>query len=699
MDSKLTDLTQLASLDTGDLIYIAKITAGGAGDTGESRSVNVGTMLGGYLSDTGPFLSDTGPYVTDTGRFSAGGASVDTGKFISDSGGNLGGAAYQDTGYWLSDTGQFTFGSSVDTGKFIADSGVSALAYALLDDTGQTTMRATLGLGGAAVQDTGYWLSDTGFALSDTGFALSDTGRFLSDTGKIIADSGISTLGRALIDDTGQTTMRATLGLGGAAVQDTGYWLNDTGQFLSDTGKIIADSGITALGRALLDDTGQTTMQATLGLGSAAVQDTGYWLSDTGQFTFGGSVDTGKFISDSGGDLGSAAYLDTGYWLVDTGFALSDTGFALSDTGFALSDTGQFMSTGTEIINLTPGADQNNYTLGAISPSKEVYSIVDIAPTASIKITGIETTGWETGKRFALRNSSDPSSASAYLIILERLSASSDTGNQFSTPNLTIPMLLMPGETLEFYFNGGALVITGGSRWAGGLFDRRMTTTGFHWGATDNGGSTSAFPLTNTLGNKMPAAQMITGTTAHGMAYVIDSYGREIYAGAYGAMAFVGSIYLNSGLATAGEDYRCFMGFTSHYLDSYDTGDGDYPLDMIAWRYDRARSVNWSSVTRTNGTPADTGAASANSSGVAAANQTMFTGGAFVNGDGSRVDFFYSNDSMQTWTFGTSHADTGTIPASAARGMGLNAGIFKIAGTASRDILVSNLGAIGIPQP
>lgn len=109
-------------------------------------------------------------------------------------------------------------------------------------------------------------LTDTGQFLSDSGVFLADSGAFLADSGAFLSDNVITTLGRALVDDTGQTTMQTTLGLGSAAIQDTGYFLSDTGTHLSDSGAFLSDGVITTLGRALLDDTGQTTMHSTLGL-------------------------------------------------------------------------------------------------------------------------------------------------------------------------------------------------------------------------------------------------------------------------------------------------------------------------------------------------------------------------------------------------------------------------------------------------
>jgi hypothetical protein len=103
----------------------------------------------------------------------------------------------------------------------------------LLDDTGQTQARATIGLGSAAVVDTGTFLSD----------------------------SIITTLGRSIIDDTGQTKMLTTLGGGAkgrAIFQDTG------------TTAVLTELGFSALMRNLHDDTGQTQARTTLGLGIVA---------------------------------------------------------------------------------------------------------------------------------------------------------------------------------------------------------------------------------------------------------------------------------------------------------------------------------------------------------------------------------------------------------------------------------------------
>lgn len=166
-DTKLSNLMDTGSLDTGDLIYAVVQPF----DTGSGRRVQLGNLItsfpGSAQQDTGYFLSDTGQFLSDTGF-----ALSDTGRFLSDSG-----FALSDTGFALSDTGQF-------------------------------------------LSDTGFALSDTGFALSDTGFALSDTGQFLSDTGRFLSDSGF---------DASSTAATSTLAFRGTSGMVVKAQSTDTG--------------------------------------------------------------------------------------------------------------------------------------------------------------------------------------------------------------------------------------------------------------------------------------------------------------------------------------------------------------------------------------------------------------------------------------------------------------------------------------
>ena len=311
-DSEVIDLDTGSVPDTGDDFHVVQ--------NGESVRMPFGVAWQGTIlaraSDTGYFMSDTGLGITDTGRFLASG---DTGLFLSDS------------GVFLADTGQFLS----DTGKIIADSGITQLGRNLIDDTGQTTMRATLGLGSSAVQDTGYFMSDTGLGVTDTGrfLAFGDTGIFLSDSGVFLSDTG------QFLSDTGSympnTFTRSELSAALSDINIDGvagdWWGNipfiktggamEVGKFLdfhdSDTGtadndgRLSVEDGVMSFDGKRLVDTGnpmtldeKTLTNPIYNLADAA--DTGYFLSDSGYYR----QDTGKLLSDSGPI--ALTYADTG---------------------------------------------------------------------------------------------------------------------------------------------------------------------------------------------------------------------------------------------------------------------------------------------------------------------------------------------------------------------------------------------------
>lgn len=59
MGSKLTDLTRITSVDTGDLIYVARTV----GDTGVSAAISRRDLFATVPTDSGIFVSDTGRFI------------------------------------------------------------------------------------------------------------------------------------------------------------------------------------------------------------------------------------------------------------------------------------------------------------------------------------------------------------------------------------------------------------------------------------------------------------------------------------------------------------------------------------------------------------------------------------------------------------------------------------------------------------
>ena len=138
-------------------------------------------------------------------------------------------------------------------------------------------------------------------------------------------------------------------------------------------------------------------------------------------------------------------------------------------------------------------------------------------------------------------------------------------------------------------------------------------------------------------------------------------------------------------LATAGEDYVCYSGMTSHWIGTYDAAQTQAPDNNIGFRYNRSVSTSWQSITSSGGTSTVNDLIS-----VTADETVCFMG--FCNGDGSRVDFYYSNDLGATWTIGTSH--TTNIPTSSSNPMTLGGAIAKTAGTTDRRFFVSQISGV-----
>jgi hypothetical protein len=335
----------------------------------------------------------------------------------------------------------------------------------------------------------------------------------------------------------------------------------------------------------------------------------------------------------------------------------------------------------SEVITLAPSANQNDYATG-VSTKKAVLSTVIISPTNSIKITGISTTSWQTGKRIKLRNGTSKSASTARIIILERNSASSLAANRFDMPanEHGVPVILMPGDECELVFDGTNLKVANGTRVGSvaNMFDSAMQGSSPYTGSGWPSG-TGAATFFNTgisiTSGQYSGFEIDTGTTTTGRCSIATSY-LGMSAGV-GAMLSLVSFVPNV-LSTATDEYKNYIGF-------HDAHSGTQ-TDMAGWVYDRTVSTLWQTRTMSNTT-----ATSNAITGFTVDASILTLLGTFINGDATSVEFFYSTDLGATWNF-TPTKHTTNIPSGTARAFGHGLTIQKSAGTTNTWVLGTIMG-------
>jgi hypothetical protein len=166
---------------------------------------------------------------------------------------------------------------------------LTAAGRALLDDADATAQRTTLGLGTAATSDTGDFQPIDAGLTSISGLTTAADKMIYTTASDTYAVTGLTSAGRALLDDADASAQRTTLGLGTAATSDTGDFqpidagLTSISGLTTAADKMIyttasdtyAVADLTSAGRAILDDADASAQRTTLGLGTAATQDVG----------------------------------------------------------------------------------------------------------------------------------------------------------------------------------------------------------------------------------------------------------------------------------------------------------------------------------------------------------------------------------------------------------------------------------------
>lgn len=289
---------------------------------------------------------------------------------------------------------------------------------------------------------------------------------------------------------------------------------------------------------------------------------------------------------------------------------------------------------GQDIVVLNPSTHQNNYNLGIIS-SNQIHSVVDIYPGNTIVISGIDTSGFQQNKRFTLRNRANTLAANSYLIVLNRSDPDSAQANQIFWQNFNLPGWLMPGEEISFVYEGGNIKLTGGTRYSSGanIYDEKFNRPCFDIEQFNGAGSS-----------------MNSGNIWHDCGHITlihDTRSSAANPGTWWATSLwpgtsvgYGSLLVTTGMivqtrATIADDYIYYTGLSSHYVadTNWDVIRLAHPHNMIGCMYDIQRANDFIFVT-----------AYANTYTWTALNRPIYDytscrWAAFINGDGTRVDF------------------------------------------------------------
>jgi len=324
-------------------------------------------------------------------------------------------------------------------------------------------------------------------------------------------------------------------------------------------------------------------------------------------------------------------------------------------------DTLRFRGTNA-FLAVTPGSDQNNY-----APSNlEFCTFLNIAPTASIKITGLVPTN--TDRMIVISNTSTD-----YLLILERESTLSTAANRFSWPACVAWLFLMPGDSYTFIYNSTS------SRWQllgssslNNQFNNFSDCHGASCYGTSVSGTGASFQagtyLANSTEKPKGIIQVDTGTTSTGRAYYGDNVANNTVPG-QGAAIYLTRLAPET-LSDGTNRYQVIAGF-------HDAIGGTNVTDGVYWKYDDASASVWRRCAAAASTRTET-----------SATPTVDTNyiwlGIFINPAWSRADYFYSTDSLVMNFDGS----VSTNMPSSSQIVNVAAGINKTVGTTQRNLSV-----------
>ena len=344
-------------------------------------------------------------------------------------------------------------------------------------------------------------------------------------------------------------------------------------------------------------------------------------------------------------------------------------------------------SEAVEVVSLTPSANQNNYATGAALTSNAIVSEIRLAPTNSVIISGISATGAVNGKRILVRNTLNPTGSNARMVILPRQSTASSAANRFDySPLSGLPLMLLPGDSLEFVYN------TTTSLWELVRGNRHGSNRAFFDVFTDYMGVSGELS-TNNLSGAGAGANIPTvlindavqkcvgvygaasGTTTTGRSYIGTN--NSTIKGGSGCAVFLGRCWPET-LSDGVETFVARAGFQ----DAAATGA---VVDGVYWEYDSTTSTDWRTCT-TNGSTSTKNTVTGFTVSTTAAHFL----GVFCNGNWSNVEFFYSSNGVD-WTI-ASTAHTTNIPTATGNVFGVQFGLTKSAGTTTRNFDADFMG-------
>lgn len=347
--------------------------------------------------------------------------------------------------------------------------------------------------------------------------------------------------------------------------------------------------------------------------------------------------------------------------------ALSATSFV----GSGVTITGLY-----EILSLTPSANQNDYSTGALLTNASVISEVRIAPTNSIIITGLLATSAANGKKLIVRNITSPSASTARMIIFGNTTSTGSTAANRLNYGLTDkPLILMPGDSVEIIYN------TTSSRWdvqgttrgngSPSMFEQYSDchTSGDFY-TTANGAGTGFYIGAGYIGDATYKAQGVAAiggmSTSTGYCYLgTVPTGMK---GGGGAALYMSRVWPEA-LSTGTDRFNVYTGF-------HNAGATGTLSNGVYWRYNDSVSSLW--VTGA----CNSGSATENTvSGFTVAITPVFLG-IFINGDWTRAEYFYSSNGVDYTIHST--AITTNIPTGTGNLVGATGGITKTVGTTGR---------------
>lgn len=322
-------------------------------------------------------------------------------------------------------------------------------------------------------------------------------------------------------------------------------------------------------------------------------------------------------------------------------------------------------------LTVTPSANQNNYNPTGLG----FCNILNVNASASLAINGLA--GGYEGRRMLIRNTSTD-----YLLIITHQNTNSTAANRFRLPN-SFPAFLMPGDSMEFVYNGTsqrweviswptmgmAMGLETYSDWVtsnSGIFATGQSGT--------NAGNQAGSYGVNTTERALGVGQIDTGTTSSGRA-LFGSNTVDAIVPTLGAALSV----VRLAVETTVDGTETFT-VTSGFIDNF----GGTVNDGVYWenRWTGA-AAEWSQTRVIN-----TAATRSNTGSPTPDNNYLWLI-VFMNPDWSRADFIYSTDSME---FTKADSPTTGIPGNTRITGWVIASINKSAGNTQRNVSVDLAG-------